>query len=189
MFGLRLDSRSNNCHLQLQADVEYGAGTLEAKRDAIVFARHRSNQRQARCCTSHPPIRAGQSAQLLQGNLGFGCKPDVLGSACLLPTRIVFGPDFRQVQLPSHRPACRSAWPSPLARCAMNCSNFLDKSIMPPGRIKNVHITSYFMDTVRLGNPSLTAKPRAQIVLMATIDTTHRLITVLVGIKTTVSTP
>ena len=32
---------------------------LKAKRDAIVFARHRPNQRQARCCTSHPPIRAG----------------------------------------------------------------------------------------------------------------------------------
>ena len=119
--------------------------SLKAKRDAVVFARHRSNQRQARCCTSHPPIRAGQSAQLLQGKLGLGCKPDVLGSACLLPTRIVFGPDFRQVQLPSHRPACRSAWPSFLARCPMNCSNFLDKSIMLLGRIRNVHITSYFM--------------------------------------------
>ena len=46
-----------------------------------------------------------QSAQMLQGNPRLGCKPDVLGNSRLLPTSIVFGPDFRKVQLPSHQQA------------------------------------------------------------------------------------
>ena len=99
----------------------------------------------AQCHRVRATSTQSAAGTMLQGKLGLGCKPDVLGSAGLLPTRIVFGPDFRQVQLPSHRPACRSAWPSFLARCPMNCSNFLDKSIMLLGRIRNVHITSYFM--------------------------------------------